>query len=121
MIMGPAVGALSSLALSLGQRRLMRDGISERQRLVDALMAAKPNRNSACELASAQRESGALAERTDSAATSRRLAQSFSSILLTARYGAREATPRPRGALRRVETSPGGLDESRRVVSALAP
>ncbi len=75
------------------------------------------------ELASAQRESGALAERTRlSRDIHDGLAQSFSSILLTAR-GAREATPETLArALRQVETSAQeGLDESRRVVSALAP
>ncbi|MCB1238105.1 MAG: sensor histidine kinase [Tetrasphaera sp.] len=123
MIMGPAVGALFSLALSLGQHRLVRDGI-ERQRLVDALMAAQAESETLhAELASAQRESGALAERTRlSRDIHDGLAQSFSSILLTAR-GAREATPETLArALRQVETSAQeGLDESRRVVSALAP
>ncbi len=125
MIMGPAVGAVFSLVLSLGQHRLVRDGI-ERQRLVDSLIEAQSaSEELHAELAAAQRESGVLEERTRlSRDIHDGVAQTFSSILLTART-ASDTTLTPqeqRAVLSRIEDSAReGLEESRRVVRALAP
>lgn len=125
MFMGPTVGALFSLAISLGQHRLVRDGL-ERQRLLDSLVRAQAESEELhAELAAAQRESGALAERTRlSRDIHDGLAQTFSSILLTARSAAvpdADAAAQA-AALGRIEVSAReGLEESRRVVGALAP
>lgn len=123
MVMGPTVGAVFSLALSLGQHRLVREGI-ERQRLLDSLVAAQAESEALhAELADAQREAGALAERTRlSRDIHDGLAQTFSSILLTAQAADGTEPERAQEALRLVESSArGGLEESRRVVAALAP
>lgn len=123
MVMGPTVGAVFSLALSLGQHRLVREGI-ERGRLVDSLVRAQEESEALhARLAAAHRESGVLAERTRlSRDIHDGLAQTFSSIVLTART-ARDGSIADRAeALAVIEASAlAGLDESRRVVGALAP
>lgn len=123
-IVGPTVGAGFSLALSLTQHRLVRDAV-ERQRLLDSLVKAQAESEELhADLAAAQHESGVLAER---ARLSRDihdgLAQNFSSILLTARSTLTGPDPeRWHHGLRQVEAlALDGLEESRRVVSALAP
>lgn len=137
MVIGPTVGMIFSLALSLGQHRLVREGI-ERQHLVDSLLRAQQESEALhAELVAAQRESGILAERTRlSRDIHDGIAQTFSSILLTAR-AALAAPPEATGdeagaaadlaaqrdrAMAVVEASAqAGLEESRRVVAALAP
>lgn len=130
MVIGPTVGAVFSLVLSLGQHRLVRDGV-ERQRLVDSLVRAQAESEELhAELAAVQHESGVLAERTRlSRDIHDGIAQSFSSILLTARAatddgaGAGDSTTEAlAAALRQIEQAAhDGLEESRRVVRALAP
>ncbi|HQF03145.1 MAG TPA: sensor histidine kinase [Phycicoccus sp.] len=122
-MIGPTIGAVFSLAVSIGQHRLVRDGI-ERQHLVDSLVRAQAETEELhAELVAAQRESGVLAERTRLAGDIHDgLAQTFSSILLTARSATGSSPDAQAEALARVESSAReGLDESRRVVAALAP
>lgn len=123
-IVGPVVGALFALALSRGQVQLARDAF-QRARLVDSLLRAQ--RESAAlqeELLVAQREAGALTERTRlSRDIHDTLAQGFSSILLLSRGAATTGDgPGLRRLLHRIEqTAATNLEESRRVVAALAP
>ncbi|MCH8627343.1 sensor histidine kinase [Arsenicicoccus piscis] len=122
-IIGPAVGAAFALALSRGQQRLVRENI-ERRRLVESLVRAQAESELLhAELASAQRESGILAERTRlSRDIHDTLAQGFSSILLLARAGAVADADRRAELLAQIEaTASDNLVEARRVVGALAP
>ena len=122
-MIGPTIGAVFSLAVSIGQHRLVRDGI-ERQHLVDSLVRAQAETEELhAELVAAQRESGVLAERTRLAGDIHDgLAQNFSSILLTARSAPHGGPAAVTEALRLIENSAReGLEESRRVVGALAP
>lgn len=123
-VVGPTVGAIFALALSRGQVLLARESI-ERARLVHSLVRAQEESAELQEqLASAQREAGAQAERTRlSRDIHDTLAQGFSSILLLAR-GASLAGDEAqlRRLLGRVEeTAAANLVEARRVVGALAP
>lgn len=125
-VLGPAIGSVFALVISRGQLQLVRDGL-ERQRLVDSLVRAQTESEALhAELAEAQRESGALAERTRlSRDIHDGLAQTFSSILLTAGSGL-SGDPRDADALRAAldqvrRSAQDGLEESRRVVGALAP
>lgn len=123
-VIGPSVGVLFALALSRGQVQLARDAF-QRAQLVESLLQAQ--RESAAlqeDLLAAQREAGALHER---ARLSRdihdTLAQGFSSILLLAR-GASVTSDGPglRRLLDRIaQTAAVNLEDSRRVVAALAP
>lgn len=123
-VIGPGVGAMFALALSRGQVQFARDAF-QRARLVESLLEAQ--RESAAlqeELLVAQREAGALGERTRlSRDIHDTLAQSFSSILLLARGAAVTSDgPGLRRLLDRIARSAAaGLEESRRVVAALAP
>ena len=123
-VVGPTVGALFALALSRGQVLLARESI-ERARLVRSLVRAQDESAALQEqLAAAQRDAGAQAERTRlSREIHDTLAQGFSSILLLAR-GASVAGDEVhlRHLLDRIEeTAAGNLAEARRVVGALAP
>lgn len=123
-VVGPTVGAVFALALSRGLQVVVRDSL-ERERLVGELVRAQEETEALHgELAQAQREAGVLAERTRlSRDIHDTLAQGFSSILLLARAGT--ATDDPQGRARllgQIEASAAeGLEESRRVVGALAP
>ena len=121
-VLGPSIGAVFAIAVSRGQIQLVRDAV-ERQRLLDSVIAAQAETEELhAELAAAQREAGALAERTRlSRDIHDTLAQEFSSIVLLARAG-RRRTGRVAGHRRAIETTAhAGLTESRRVVGALAP
>lgn len=122
-VTGPTVGALFALGLSRGEHHLVRDAV-ERADLIRSLVRAQAETEELhAELAAAQRESGALSERTRlSRDIHDSLAQGFSSILLFARAGRLADEHARREALIRIEeTAAAHLDEARRVVGALAP
>lgn len=123
-IIGPAVGALFALALSRGQVQLARDAL-HRAMLVESLQRVQAESAALHEeLLTAQREAGAFAERTRiSRDIHDTLAQGFSSILLLARGASSTGEGRAREHLleRIGQTAAAGLEESRRVVAALAP
>lgn len=122
-VIGPTVGAVFALALSQGEHRLVRDSM-ERDALVRSLVRAQAEAEELhAELASAQRESGVLAERTRlSRDIHDTLAQGFSSIVLLARAGRLGDDAAVRDTLARIEeTASSNLEEARRVVGALAP
>jgi signal transduction histidine kinase len=123
-ILGPVIGAAVALAISRGQRQLVRDAI-ERQRLVQSLVRAQHEADALHEeLAAEQRSSGVLAERTRlSRDIHDTLAQGFSSILLLSRARHGDGDPeRLAGLLSQIEQSAAShLAEARGVVAALAP
>lgn len=124
-VIGPVMGALVATGMSMVYRRLTREN-EQRRRLVQELLQAQEDLVAAQDqLATAQRESGALAERARLARDIHdTLAQGFSSILLLARAGLvddQHGPPR-RTVLAQIEsTAAENLDEARRVVHALAP
>ncbi|KRE38127.1 hypothetical protein ASG73_09960 [Janibacter sp. Soil728] len=123
-IIGPFIGMVVALGVAKAQQALVRDGI-ERQRLITSLYAAQEESAALTdELARVQRAEGASSERTRlSRDIHDGIAQGFSSILLLARAALAEQDPdRLREILRHVESgAAAGLEESRRVVGALAP
>ncbi|WP_370894251.1 sensor histidine kinase [Janibacter sp. GXQ6167] len=123
-IIGPLVGSIVALGVARAQDRLVRDSI-ERQELISRLVAAQEETAALSDdLARSEREAGVLAERSRlSRDIHDTLAQGFSSILLLVRTGADEEDPERRARLlRQIEsTAAEGLEESRRVVGALAP
>lgn len=123
-IIGPFIGMVVALGVAKAQQALVRDGI-ERQRLITSLYAAQEESAALTdELARVQRAEGASSERTRlSRDIHDGIAQGFSSILLLARAALSEQDPdRLREILRHVESGAAeGLEESRRVVGALAP
>lgn len=123
-IIGPFIGMVVALGISRAQMALVRDGI-ERQRLIASLYAAQEETAALTdELARVQRAEGATSERTRlSRDIHDGIAQDFSSILLLARAALAEEDPaRQREILRHVVSGAAeGLEESRRVVGALAP
>ncbi len=123
-IIGPLIGMVVALGISRAQMALVRDGI-ERQRLIASLYAAQEETAALTdELARVQRAEGATSERTRlSRDIHDGIAQGFSSILLLARAALAEEDPeRAREILRHLESGAvDGLEESRRVVGALAP
>lgn len=123
-LIGPFIGMVVALGVAKAQQALVRDG-NERQRLIASLYAAQEETAALTdELARVQRAEGASSERTRlSRDIHDGIAQGFSSILLLARAALTEADPdRLREILRHVESGAAqGLEESRRVVGALAP
>lgn len=123
-VVGPAIGALFALVMSRGQVELAREA-RERQVLIDSLVAAQAETEQLSgDLALAQREAGALAERTRlSRDIHDTLAQGFSSIVLLARSAGVTADEQGlRDIVARIEhTAADNLAEARRVVAALAP
>lgn len=123
-VIGPLIGMIVALGVSRAQMALVRDGI-ERQRLIASLYAAQEETAALTdELARVQRAEGATSERTRlSRDIHDGIAQGFSSILLLARAALAEEDPaRAREILRHLESGAAeGLEESRRVVGALAP
>lgn len=121
-VLGPTVGAIVAIGVTWGYRLLLAES-AERGRLVAELTRAQTDLVAVQdELATVQRESGALGERARLARDIHdTLAQGYSSILLLARAGlARGASEAD--LLRQVEaTAAENLDEARRVVHALAP
>lgn len=123
-IIGPFIGMLVALGVSRAQQALVRDGI-ERQRLITSLYAAQEESAALTdELARVQRAQGITSERTRlSRDIHDGIAQGFSSLLLLARAAAAEDDPARRaGLLEHIESGAArGLEESRRIVGALAP
>lgn len=123
-VIGPLIGMVVALGISRAQLALVRDGM-ERQRLITSLLAAQEETSALTdELARVQRAEGATRERTRlSRDIHDGIAQGFSSILLIARAARAEEDPaRLRRLLDHLEESAArGLEESRRVVAALAP
>lgn len=120
-IIGPAIGALFALGIARGYSTLLRDA-AERRRLIASLVRTQDEMAAVQdELARSQRESGAEGERTR---VSRDLhdtvAQDLSSIALLAR-GAAARQPQV-SELTQIETlARGALEDTRRIVHALAP
>lgn len=123
-MIGPCIGMVVALGVAKAQQALVRDGI-ERQRLIASLYAAQEESAALTdELARVQRAEGASSERTRlSRDIHDGIAQGFSSIVLLARAARTEEDPqRVRELLAHLEDgATRGLEESRRVVAALAP
>lgn len=123
-IIGPLIGMVVALGVAKAQQALVRDGI-ERQRLIASLYTAQKETAALTdELARVQRAEGATSERTRlSRDIHDGIAQGFSSVLLLARAALAEKDPaKLREILQHVESgAAAGLEESRRVVGALAP
>lgn len=122
--MGPVIGAVCAIAIARGYRRLVRETV-ERQALIDSLVRAQSESDALhAQLSELQRVAGVMAER---ARLSRdihdTLAQSFASILFTARRaGALTDDGQLSGLLMQMKQSASsGLDDARRVVANLAP
>ncbi|BDZ39814.1 histidine kinase [Microbacterium suwonense] len=123
-VFGPLIGGIFAFGISRGYLQLLRDA-AERERLVDSLTSAQQEMAELQdELALAQRESGAIAERTRiSRDIHDTVAQGLSSIRLLAHAGAGRSTdPEAARALSQVEVLAGdSLADVRRIVAALAP
>lgn len=123
-VIGPLIGMLFALGVARAQMALVRDAL-ERQQLIASLYAAQEETAALTEeLARVQRAEGATSERTRlSRDIHDGIAQGFSSILLLARAArAEEGRTRLRELIEQLESSAAdGLEESRRVVGALAP
>ena len=123
-VIGPFIGMVVALGISRAQMALVHDGM-ERQRLISSLRSAQEETAALTdELARVQRAEGATSERTRlSRDIHDGIAQGFSSLLLLARAAQTEEDPRRlREILRHLESGAAdGLEESRRVVRALAP
>ncbi|MGO2150789.1 MAG: sensor histidine kinase [Microbacterium gubbeenense] len=123
-VFGPLIGGIFAFGISRGYLQLLRDG-AERERLVASLSRAQREMAELQdELARAQRQSGATAERTRiSRDIHDTVAQALSSIRLLAHAGA--ARSEDEGAARtleQVESLAGdSLADVRRIVAALAP
>lgn len=121
-IIGPLMGALVAIGISAGYRVVLNES-AERGRLVEELNAAQSDLVALQdELATTQRESGALTERARPARDIHdTLAQGYSSILLLSRAGLARGGA-DADLLRQIETTAAeNLVEARRVVNALAP
>lgn len=123
-VFGPLIGGIFAFAISRGYLQLLRDA-SERERLVASLTRAQHEMAELQdELALAQRESGAVTERTRiSRDIHDTVAQALSSIRLISHAGAsRTADADAARALSQVEALAGdSLVDVRRIVAALAP
>lgn len=123
-VFGPVIGGVFAYGVSRGYLQLLRDA-SERERLVESLTRAQHEMaDLQDELALAQRESGAVAERTRiSRDIHDTVAQALSSIRLLAHAGADRTTDADAArALSQVEALAGdSLADVRRIVAALAP
>lgn len=122
--MGPVIGAVCAIAIARGYRRLVRETV-ERQALIDSLVRAQSESDALhAQLSELQRAAGIMAERTRlSRDIHDTLAQSFASILFTARRAsALIDDAQLSGMLVQMEQSASvGLDDARRVVANLAP
>lgn len=122
-VIGPLVGGVFALGISRGYLELVRDG-RERSRLISSLVSAHDEMAQLQdELARAQRDAGAVAERTRlSRDIHDTIAQSLTSIGMLA-GGAAPTAPEPSA---RTFTQIGdlareGLADTRRIVDALMP
>ncbi|WP_432558048.1 sensor histidine kinase [Granulicoccus sp. GXG6511] len=123
-VVGPTIGAAFALVVSRGQVHLVREAL-ERQLLIASLVTAREETETLhAELATAQREAGALGERARLARDIHdTLAQGFSSIVLLARAGRGADDPeRWWESLGRIEeTARDNLGSAREVVAELTP
>lgn len=123
-VLGPLIGGVFAFGISRGYLQLLRDA-AERERLVDSLTRARQDMAELQdELALAQRESGAIAERTRiSRDIHDTIAQALSSIrLLASAQGHRTADSAAAQSLNQIETLAGeSLADVRRIVAALGP
>lgn len=122
-IIGPLVGGLFAFAISRGYLQLLKDA-RERQSLIASLVQAQDEMAGLHEeLARAQRESGAIQERTRlSRDIHDTIAQGLSAIVLITRAGKKRPMPETRAALGQAETiALDNLVEVRRIVNALSP
>lgn len=123
-VFGPLIGGVFAFGISRGYLQLLRDA-AERERLVSSLTRAQQETSELQdELALAQRESGAVAERTRiSRDIHDTIAQALSSIRLLAHAGAaRSEDPEAARTLEQVEILAGdSLADVRRIVADLAP
>jgi signal transduction histidine kinase len=118
-VIGPVVGGVFALGISRGYLELVRDG-RERQRLIASLIAAQQQTAVLQdELALAQRDAGAIAERTRlSRDIHDTVAQSLTSIRMIATTPTDAA---PRAFAQIGELAREGLADTRRIVDALMP
>jgi signal transduction histidine kinase len=122
-VIGPVVGGVFALGISRGYLELVRDG-RERTRLIGSLVAAHDELAALQdELARAQRDAGAVAERTRlSRDIHDTIAQSLTSIGMIARAAAAEASEPSARALAQIgDLAREGLADTRRIVDALMP
>lgn len=123
-VFGPLIGGIFAFGISRGYLQLLRDA-AERELLVASLTRAQQEMAELQdELALAQRQSGAIAERTRiSRDIHDTVAQSLSSIRLLSHAGASRADdPSAIRTLNQVETLAGdSLADVRRIVAALVP
>lgn len=123
-IFGPLIGGVFAFGISRGYLQLLQY-TQERERLVNSLTSAQATMAELqSELAAAQRESGARAERTRiSRDIHDTIAQSLSSIKLLAHAGAsRSDDPTAARTLEQISTiASESLVDVRRIVAALSP
>ena len=123
VVFGPLIGGIFAYGISRGYLQLLRDA-EERERLVVSLTAAQAEvADLQDELATAQRRSGAVAERTRlSRDIHDTVAQSLSSIRLLAHARSEVGETESARAFGQIATLSGeGLADVRRIVAALAP
>ena len=122
-VIGPLVGGVFALGISRGYLELVRDG-RERSRLISSLVSAHDEMAQLQdELARAQRDAGAVAERTRlSRDIHDTIAQSLTSIGMLA-GGAAPTAPEPsaRTFTQIGDLARAGLADTRRIVDALMP
>lgn len=123
-VLGPLIGGIFAFGISRGYLQLLRDA-AERERLVASLTRAQQEMAALQdELALAQRESGAIAERTRIARDIHdTVAQALSSIRLLAHAeNGRTEDPSASRTLAQIEALAGdSLADVRRIVAALVP
>jgi signal transduction histidine kinase len=123
-VFGPLIGGIFAFGISRGYLQLLRDA-SERERLVTSLTRAQQEMGTLQdELALAQRQSGAIEERTRiSRDIHDTVAQALSSIrLLAYAEGDRTSEPSTEHALGQIAVLAGdSLVDVRRIIAALAP
>lgn len=124
-VIGPVVGGVFALGISRGYLELVRDG-RERQRLIASLIAAQDETAALQdELALAQRDAGAIAERTRlSRDIHDTVAQSLTSIGMiaaSASAGSDRSDAATRAFSQIGELAREGLADTRRIVDALMP
>lgn len=123
-VFGPLIGGVFAFGISRGYLQLLHEA-AERERLVASLRLAQTEMAELQdELAVAQREAGAIAERTRiSRDIHDTIAQALSSIRLLAHAGSnRTSDPAAELALTQVETLAGdSLADVRRIVAELVP
>lgn len=122
-VIGPVVGGVFALGISRGYLELVRDG-QERSRLITSLVSAHTEMAELQdELALAQRDAGAVAERTRlSRDIHDTIAQSLTSIGMIATAAAPDASETSARAFAQIgDLAREGLADARRIVNALMP